>query len=107
MDTALNRTQLWSTLDFTPNVTCLAPSTEAFKKAGDPQDSLSKEDLTGALLAHTLKEVTYSNYLEDGQILETYNGTRVRISIKDDEIYFNNAKVIEANVLTNNGLLHV
>jgi uncharacterized surface protein with fasciclin (FAS1) repeats len=57
--------------------------------------------------AHTLDEVTYSNYLRDGQVIGTLNKTEVRVRIIDDEIYFNNAKVIEANVLTNNGLIHM
>lgn len=56
---------------------------------------------------HTLKEVTYTSFLEDGQELGTYNNTKVRVHIRDGEIYFNNAKVIEGNVLTNNGLLHM
>ncbi|KAF4981529.1 hypothetical protein FZEAL_2678 [Fusarium zealandicum] len=104
---ALNKTDLWNALDHSPNVTCLAPSTDAFKDAGDPQISLSKTDLTGALLAHTLKEVTYTNYLEDGMVLGTLNNTTVRVHIKNNDIYFNNAKVIKGNVLTNNGLIHI
>lgn len=37
----------------------------------------------------------------------TLNGTTVRVSFQGDDIYFNNAKVIKANVLTNNGLIHM
>ncbi|KAF5984881.1 transforming growth factor-beta-induced ig-h3, partial [Fusarium coicis] len=104
---ALIKAGLWPALDASKNVTCLAPSTQAFKDAGSPDVELSKEDLGGALLAHTLDEVTYSNYLRDGQVIGTLNKTEVRVRIIDDEIYFNNAKVIEANVLTNNGLIHI
>ncbi|KPM45238.1 hypothetical protein AK830_g1358 [Neonectria ditissima] len=107
LDTALQKTEMWPILDTSFNVTCLAPSTEAFKKAGNPQTTLSKGDLTDALLTHTLKEVTYTNYLEDGMVLETFNNMTVRVKIKNNEIYFNNAKVIEGNVLTNNGLIHI
>lgn len=57
--------------------------------------------------AHTLDEVTYSNYLRDGQVIGTLNNTKVRVSIRGEDIFFNNAKVIEANVLTNNGLIHM
>ncbi|KAG5805389.1 hypothetical protein H9Q74_010986 [Fusarium xylarioides] len=104
---ALIKAGLWPALDASKNVTCLAPSTQAFKDAGSPDVELSKEDLGGALLAHTLNEVTYSNYLRDGQVIGTLNKTEVRVRIIDDEIFFNNAKVIEANVLTNNGLIHI
>ena len=57
--------------------------------------------------AHTLDQVTYSNYLEDGMVLGTLNKTTVKVSIKGSDVYFNNAKVIKANVLTNNGLIHM
>ncbi|KLO84857.1 uncharacterized protein LW93_7108 [Fusarium fujikuroi] len=103
---ALIKAGLWPALDASKNVTCLAPSTQAFKDAGSPDVELSKEDLGGAL-AHTLNEVTYSNYLRDGQVIGTLNKTEVRVRIIDDDIFFNNAKVIEANVLTNNGLIHI
>ncbi|KAM0233079.1 hypothetical protein ACHAP5_010546 [Fusarium lateritium] len=104
---ALIKADLWPALDASRNVTCLAPSTKAFKDAGNPDVALSKQDLTGALLAHTLDEVAYSNYLRDGQVIGTLNNTEVRVSIRGDDIFFNNAKVIEANVLTNNGLIHI
>ncbi|KAI5459046.1 FAS1 domain-containing protein [Mariannaea sp. PMI_226] len=107
LDYALNKTDLYPTLDTTRNVTCLGPSTTGFNNSGNPQLSLSKGDLLGALLHHTLKEVTYTNFLEDGMVLQTFNDTTVRVRIKGDDIYFNNAKVIEANVLTNNGLIHI
>ncbi|KAI8655374.1 hypothetical protein NCS55_01188900 [Fusarium keratoplasticum] len=103
LDKALNATGLWPALDHSKNVTCLAPSTKAFEDAGE----LSKEELTGALLAHTLDQVTYTDYLTDGMVIGTLNKTTVRVFIKGDDIYFNNAKVIKANVLTNNGLIHM
>ncbi|KAF5013134.1 hypothetical protein FDECE_854 [Fusarium decemcellulare] len=107
LDTALNKTQLWPALDHSPNVTCLAPSTQGFKNAGDPQINMDTGDLRQALLAHTLTQVTYTDHLTDGMVLGTLNDTTVRISIKKNEIYFNNAKVVKANVLTNNGLIHI
>ncbi|CEI67915.1 unnamed protein product [Fusarium venenatum] len=107
LNIALVKAGLWPALDASRNVTCLAPSTQAFKDAGSPDVKLSKQDLGGALLAHTLKEVTYSNYLRDGQVVGTLNNTEVRVSIIGEDIFFNNAKVIEANILTNNGLIHI
>lgn len=57
--------------------------------------------------AHTLKEVTYTTFLKDGQILETMGDGTVTVHIKGNDIYFNNAKIVNANVLTNNGLIHM
>jgi uncharacterized surface protein with fasciclin (FAS1) repeats len=54
-----------------------------------------------------LDQVTYTDYLTDGMVIGTLNKTTVRVFIKGDDIYFNNAKVIKANVLTNNGLIHM
>jgi transforming growth factor-beta-induced protein len=50
LDDALDRTGLWPTLNTAPNVTCLAPSNNAFKEAGNPDTQLNKTDLTSALL---------------------------------------------------------
>jgi transforming growth factor-beta-induced protein len=50
LDDALVKTQLYPALDTAKNVTCLAPSTNAFQAAGNPQESLNSTDLTQALL---------------------------------------------------------
>jgi len=50
LDDALVKTGLYPALDTAKNVTCLAPSTDAFKKAKDPQESLGNDELTKALL---------------------------------------------------------
>jgi len=56
---------------------------------------------------HTLQNVAYTNYLEDGMKFKSLNNLTVRVRVKEGDIYFNNAKVIEPNVLTNNGLIHM
>jgi uncharacterized surface protein with fasciclin (FAS1) repeats len=50
LDNALNRSGLYPALDTSPNVTCLAPSSEAFKNAGNPDSALEPSVLQGALL---------------------------------------------------------
>lgn len=107
MDQALDKSGLWPRINASFNVTCLAPSTEAFKNAGNPQVSGTKNEVAGTVLHHTLDQVTYTNFLEDGMVLNSLNNTKITVRIKDNDIYFNNAKVIEANVLTNNGLVHI
>lgn len=111
LDNALNRTGLWPTLDSSKNVTCLGPSDAAFKAAGSPDSALNATDLTKALLFHTLPQVAYSDYLVNGQEFTSIDGPKVRVRIEgtgaNRSIYFNNAKVIAENVLTNNGLMHI
>ena len=99
----MNRSGLWSALDSHPNITCLGPSNNAFSTAGNPDATLNQTALQGALLFHTLPEVAYSDYLYDGQEFTSLQNMTVKVSIKgegnDKQIYFNNAKVLDANVL--------
>ncbi|EON99880.1 putative beta-ig-h3 fasciclin protein [Phaeoacremonium minimum UCRPA7] len=90
---------LYPVLDHTPNVTCLAPSTGAFQDAGSPDQNLNQTELKNALLFHTLHEVAYTDYLVDGTRLESAAGLDVLVTIKGNDIYFNDAKVISPNVL--------
>jgi uncharacterized surface protein with fasciclin (FAS1) repeats len=103
LDTALTRSELWPALDHSSNVTCLGPNNAAFASAGNPDTSLNKTALSGALLFHTLPEVAYSNLLTDGQTFTSLANLTVKVKVtgegKDRQIYFNNAKVIDANVL--------
>ncbi|GKT50315.1 uncharacterized protein ColSpa_10496 [Colletotrichum spaethianum] len=50
------------------------------------------------------------NFLEDGQVFTSLANVTVRVTVKGDEIWFNDAKVVSPNVFpkrTNNGLIHV
>ncbi|KAF2264099.1 FAS1 domain-containing protein [Lojkania enalia] len=111
LDNALNRSGLWPALNGGLNITCLGPSNEAFRGSGNPDATLNETELQGALLHHTLPEVAYSDFLYDGQEFNTLQNTTVRVTVqgegKDRQIWFNNAKVINANVLAMNGLMHI
>jgi uncharacterized surface protein with fasciclin (FAS1) repeats len=103
LDNALNRTDLWGTLNSATNITCLGPNDKAFGDAGSPEANLNVSALAGALLFHTLPEVAYSDFLVDGQEFKSLQNGTVRVKIegegKDRTIWFNNAKVVDANVL--------
>lgn len=103
LDRALNRTGLWDALDTSKNVTCLGPNDKAFADAGSPDSKLNQTALSNAILFHTLPEVAYSDYLENGQEFKSLQNGTVRVKIegtgKDRKIWFNNAKVVDANVL--------
>jgi len=111
LDNALTRASLWAALDSTKNITCLGPNNNAFTNAGSPDQNLTSANLSKALLFHTLPQVAYSDYLTDGQEFTSLQNMTVRVKVqgqgKDRQIWFNNAKVIDANVLTHNGLVHV
>jgi uncharacterized surface protein with fasciclin (FAS1) repeats len=99
LDAALNRTGLYPTLDHAPNVTCLAPNTKAFADAGNPQDQLTQEALANALLFHTLPQPLYSSFLVDGQTIMSLANLTVKITINSTGTFFNDARVLEQNVL--------
>ncbi|KAH9204013.1 FAS1 domain-containing protein [Leptodontidium sp. 2 PMI_412] len=107
LDAALNRTGLSSILDHTNNVTCLGPSDQAFLDAGSPDIKANVSALTNALMFHTIPQPLYTNFLTDGQTFKTLSNATVRVTRKDGDIYFNDAKLTRSNVITNNGLMHV
>lgn len=103
LDNALNRTSLYSALDGSKNVTCLGPSNTAFQQAGNADSVLNDTALSSALLYHTLSEVAYSDFLFDGQEFKSLQNGTVRVRVEEEDgnrtIWFNNAKVINPNVL--------
>jgi hypothetical protein len=49
----------------------------------------------------------YSPYIGDSMTLQSQAGLNVTVTKVNGDIYFNDAKVISPNVMTNNGLIHV
>ncbi|KAL1845335.1 hypothetical protein VTK73DRAFT_655 [Phialemonium thermophilum] len=109
LDTALNRTGLWTALNTARNVTCLAPTNKAFSGAGNPEINLKDTDLKTALLFHTLPYPLYTSYITSGATITSLAGADFPVTVTKvgEDIYFNDAKLLSPNVLTNNGLVHV
>ena len=99
LDNALYRANLWDALDHAPNVTCLAPDSKAFLKAGSPELNLPPAELANALLFHTLPMPLYSDFLDNVTVMKSLSNDTVVVRLKEDGIYFNDAKVIAQNVL--------
>ncbi|MBK6571460.1 MAG: fasciclin domain-containing protein [Saprospiraceae bacterium] len=79
----------------------LPPGTvEALLK--DPQGAL-----TQILLYHAVGAKALSTDLTNGQLIKTINGQSVNVTINTDGVFINNAKVIVADVLADNGVVHV
>ncbi len=56
---------------------------------------------------HTVGVPLYTPYLVDGMVVPSLGTMNITITLRGDDIYFNDAKVVQPNVLTNNGLIHV
>jgi hypothetical protein len=105
---ALGTAELVSTLDGLKDVTVFAPSDAAFTNIESALPGLSKEQLTSILTYHVVNgTVAYSPSLTDDQKVRTLNGAEVTISIEDGSVFVNSAKVVLADVLVANGVVHV
>ena len=97
--TAINRTDLWDDLDNSANYTCLSPTDQAFKSAGNPQVTLNESSLDNIMELHVIPQPLYTSYLQDGQEYQTDNNQTVRVRIENGTIMFNDATVLESNIM--------
>jgi uncharacterized surface protein with fasciclin (FAS1) repeats len=105
---ALTKAGLVETVDSLAGVTVFAPTNDAFQAIGNLLTNLTTHELTDILTYHVVAgAVVYSSTLKDNQKVETVNGERLTIRIDDDGVFVNGARVIMADVLTNNGVVHV
>jgi len=102
---ALTTAGLVSTVDQLRKVTIFAPNNAAFAKL---TATPSKEDLAKILTYHVVPgAVGYSTTLTDGMKLKTVEGNELTIKIANGVVTVNGAKVVTADVLVNNGVVHV
>ena len=91
--------------------TVFAPTDAAF--AALPQGTVETllEDPTGdlasILLYHVVGASAKSTDLSDGQTIVTLNGSKVTASITDGKVYIDKAMVTTADIVTDNGVIHV
>ncbi|KAM0267470.1 hypothetical protein ACHAQH_010104 [Verticillium albo-atrum] len=103
---AVTKANLAETLTQAESITVFAPNNEAFAALGS-LDDISEEDLAAVLQYHVIAgTVAYSSTLSEGSV-ETLSGETVDISIRDGNVYVNDAQVVLADVLISNGVVHV
>lgn len=49
--------------------------------------------------SHVLKQPLYLDLIRDGMVLESLRNTTIKVTKKGDDIFFNNARVVQPNVL--------
>lgn len=104
---ALTAANLASTVDTTSDLTVFVPNNAAFRRIGSALSNISTEQLSAVLRYHVVQGVVYSNAIMNGSMVPTLQGTNITTRIVNGSVYVNNAKVILANVLTSNGVVHV
>jgi len=92
--------------------TVFAPTNEAFAKlpAGTVEDLLKPENkakLISILTYHVVPGKVLSKDLKNGQKAKTVEGSEVTVTLKDGKAMINNAIVTTADIMADNGVVHV
>ncbi|NPV86757.1 MAG: fasciclin domain-containing protein [Anaerolineae bacterium] len=90
--------------------TVFTPTDAAFNKLGKATiDALlaDPEKLKGILLYHAVEGKVYSGEVVKLSSAKTIQGADVVISVKNGQVFINNARVITTDILTTNGVIHV
>ena len=107
---AVKAAGLVDTLNGTGPFTVFAPTDAAFAKLGKATiETLLKnpDQLKSILLYHVVSGATYSGDVVKLTTAATVNGAPVVISVKNGQVYINNARVVTTDILTSNGVIHV
>ena len=111
LEAAVVAAGLVETLSGTGPFTVFAPTDNAFAAlpAGTIETLLA--DPTGALtqilLYHVVGTEALSTDLTDGQTVTTLQGQTVTVTINTEGVFINNAQVTVADIMTDNGVIHV
>jgi uncharacterized surface protein with fasciclin (FAS1) repeats len=111
LETAVIAAELADDLSGTGPFTVFAPTDNAF--AALPAGTLDAllADPTGALaqvlLYHVVAGEALSSSLTNGQTIATLQGQNVTVSITGGNVFINDAQVIMADIMADNGVVHV
>ncbi len=111
LEAAVTAAGLAETLSGDGPFTVFAPTDDAFAAlpAGTLDALLADPSgaLTDILLYHVIGANVMSTDLSDGQMAETLLGKDVKVTISNDGVFINDAKVTVADIEADNGVVHV
>ncbi len=91
--------------------TVFAPTDAAFAEIQSEVDKLlkpeNKEKLSKILTHHVISGKMEADDLEDGQLLTTVEGSKLKVMVKDGVVTVGNATVTTADIEASNGVIHV
>merc|ERR1712166_361308 len=111
--TALKAGALVDTLSGEGPFTVFAPTNEAFAKLSafilaHLLEPANVKELDAVLEYHVVSgAAVFSNYLTDGETIQTVEGQNVTVSIYNGRVFINNALVTTADVAASNGVVHI
>ena len=100
-----NVSNLTAELDSAAGLTALIPTNSAFTVANVSSTNPTTPSLMDAHIIPNF--VGYLPALTDGLKLITQAGTTITVTVKGNDIYLNNAKIIASNLILENGVAHV
>ncbi|KAH7322574.1 FAS1 domain-containing protein [Stachybotrys elegans] len=104
---AIDRADLGQRIDDLRNITVFAPDNAAFREIASVAGNLSSSVLADILEYHVVQgPIGYSSTLTNSS-LTTLNGRDVNITVVNQTVYVNEARVVIPDVLIANGVLHV
>lgn len=104
----MNATGLTEAVTTTPDLTIFAPNNAAFQAISSTLANLTTEQVAAVLQYHVINgTVAYSSTLSNGTVVPTLGGDNITITIVDGDVYVNRARVVTADILLANGVLHV
>jgi uncharacterized surface protein with fasciclin (FAS1) repeats len=108
----LEKANLVSALQKPGSFTVFAPTNKAFAKLDKKvvQHLLSREgadDLKDILLYHVVKNKITSDKIKGPATPETLQGKNLCVHLKNGKVKINDGQVIKADILANNGVIHV
>ena len=111
LETAIVAAGLDGTLASEGPFTVFAPTDDAFSLVpANILETLLADPtglLTQILLNHVVSGTALSTDLSDGMMIETLQGSEVMVSITDGVVMIDNATVIIADIIADNGVVHV
>ncbi|TPE40585.1 fasciclin domain-containing protein [Pontibacter mangrovi] len=109
---ALRQAGLVNTLNGSGPYTIFAPTNDAFKAM--PEDELeklmeasNKDQLAALLKNHVVAGKLTAADLTEGTTLKTLGGQQLNVTAKGDDIMVNGAKVVQADAMSQNGVIHI
>ncbi|KAL8409518.1 hypothetical protein RB594_007817 [Gaeumannomyces avenae] len=105
---AATKANLVTPLSDARELTLFAPNDEAFAAVADVAAGLTIEQLAGVLGYHVVNgSAVYSSAVANGTRAKTAQGSDVTLTVRDGSVFVNQAKVVKADVLVKNGVVHV
>ncbi|KAK0636093.1 FAS1 domain-containing protein [Bombardia bombarda] len=104
---ALKKSKLTADLTQASELTMFAPSNHAFDVVGSALSDMSAADLADVMGYHVVQgKVLYSSLITN-TTEKTTEGKDVHLRVEDGKMFVNGARIVQTNILVNNGVVHV